>query len=335
MTFHPAKMEDRMAYFLQRAAGVSIFLWLSAVTACAPDTRYRRTALVPPARSFVWDGRTAREGSLRVEASVSGSHVWENPLPIRGDTAVRVPTTMVDGAAAVALTRGFELGARYAFGAYDWSSESAYGTLEIPGSPSVSGLGPEARGTIRLGKDGAFGIGIGGNYLIYSIPTATWERDDTCTPSSTCVSGLGVSWVGSRYRLIDSETKSKAVINIGIYPSYEFSRGDYGHIFGGFSLHESFKNDGFSDDANGKAVEGNGFIFLAGAGYGISVDMFRASAMVSYPFTSRESAVYYDSISFFLAIGVDLPLWTRDEPASPEPQKPAPESAAPAARPAP
>lgn len=279
---------------------------------CVPDTKYRRSALVPPIHALAWDGRTTDRGHLRVEAAYTHTNVWTNPVPLVGDSALFVPQSLLEGVAAIGLTRGFELGARYAFAAYEWSQPSAFGTAPLPGNPTLSGFGPEARGTIRIGDDGAFGIGIAGNYLFYGIPTSEWVRDNTCTPSPTCI--YGWTGYGTTYRLVSTDVKTKAVVNIGIYPSYEFGGGKYGHVFGGVSLHDSFKNDGFSDNPSGQAAEGAGLVPVLGAGYGIHIDYFRASAMLDYALTSMNSPVYYDSLSFFVALGVDLPLWGAGPP---------------------
>jgi hypothetical protein len=90
------------------------------------------------------------------------------------------------------------------------------------------------------------------------------------------------------------------------------------------AAHSGFKNDGFSDNASGSAVQGAGLIPLVGVGYGIKVDLFRAALMVSHAFTSIDSPVDYSSLSGFLTVGVDLPLFGAHAdatPAQPAPPK--------------
>src|SRR5262245_29422270 len=129
--------------------------WLglfSAATACSPSTQYRRSALVPPAHALAWDGRTAERGTLRLEGAISHTNVDTDLLPQVGDSALLVPETLIEGAAGLAVTRGFEIGVRYAHADYSWAQQNAIGTPPIPGDPSLNGFGPEARGTIRFGR---------------------------------------------------------------------------------------------------------------------------------------------------------------------------------------
>ena len=286
---------------------------------CAPETRYRRTALVPAARAYPWNGRTAKAGSLRIEGALSYVNVDPNLFPQVGDTAVNVPRTTIDGAAALAVSGGFEVGLRYSYAAYEWRQRSAAGTMSIPSHSPVTGLGPEIRGTIWLDDEKRWALGIGGNLLVYSIPVALWERNDTCTPSSTCEISEG-SFLTGRYELVEEDKESEDVYNVGVYPSVAFgSTGQYGHAFGGLSLHTAFKNDGFSETDDGPMLEGAGYVWLVGAGYGITVDAFRAAAMMSLPMS--DDPVDYAPPTFFVTIGADLPLW-RSEPK--EPPRPLP-----------
>lgn len=299
-------------FCLQIALGV---VALIHITGCSPSTQFRRSALVPAASLVEWDGRTAPRGSLRVEGAVSAVGVERNVLPQPGDAALHVPTVMLHGAAAIAATNGLELGARYSYGAYDWSSESAEGTVPIRSGGATWGLGPELRGTIRFGKEGAFALGLVANYLFYSVPVAEWERDSSCirltTPS--CYTDAFTTSGETGYRLRNQDTKSTAALAFGIYPSFAPVGGKYGHVFAGIGAHSGFKNDGFSNNVNGAVLEGAGLIFLVGVGYGIKIDMFRAAAMLDFPLTNVDSPVNYTTLGGFVTIGVDIPVFGAHE----------------------
>jgi hypothetical protein len=293
----------------------SMLVTAVAAVACAPETRFRRTALVPAARPYPWNGRTARAGSLRLEGAAQFTDVDQNLLPRVGDTAVLVPQTSLDGAAAVALTNGFEIGLRGSYAAYEWSQRSAVGTMPIPSGPAVYGFGPEVRGTIWFGSERRFGLGFGGNALVYRIPTALWEQDPSCAEPDTCVE-TNDNLFRDRWRLVEEDSRRPITWNLAIYPSYAFGPGGaYGHVFGGVSTHDGYENNGFSNTSDGPPVESAGFVWFLGAGYGITAGPFRASALLAYPLTGSESAVDYGFPAFFLTLGGDIRLWGgSDEP---------------------
>jgi hypothetical protein len=280
-----------------------------AAMACAPETRYRRTAVIPQAHPYSWNGRTARAGSLRVEGAVHATSIDTNPLPRVGDTAVFVPEVAVDGSAVLAITGGLELGLRGSYASYSWTDRSAVGTMPVPGAPSVYGFGPEVRGTFWFGKERRFGLGVGGSVLAYRISTALWEQDDGCAAPDTCVD-TNDNLFQDRWRLAEEDARHPLTWNLAVYPSFAFGpEGAYGHVFGGVSVHEAYENDGFTNTTEGPPVAGAGFVWFAGAGYGISFEPVRVAALVAHPFTSIDSPVHYGSVSFFLTLGADIPLW--------------------------
>ena len=153
----------------------------------------------------------------------------------------------------------------------------------------------------------------------YEVPYAEWKLESMgCTPSATCVTDF---LSNAQYSLYDERSESHLTLNIAVYPSVNIGRyGEYGHVFGGFSVHTGFKNDGFTDTAqNGSTIQDAGLIFFAGAGYGINVDIVRLSAMATVPFTDGGSPVNY-GFSGFLTAGVDLELW--ESKPGPSPNEP-------------
>jgi hypothetical protein len=312
------------------------FLRLAALAAilsgCTPPlTTYRYTAVIPAAQALAWDGRTVQDGHLRLEGSITSNSIERNYAPQIHDTAVRVPDETLEGAAALAIVPGVELGARYTYAAYAWTEESAVGTLPLPSHPSVWGIGPEARFTIPFDKHKRFALGMAGNILDYTVPYAEWTKV-TCVPSATCVAVSNPAGGTATYGLTDERSESHWTLNFAVYPSLALGEDEeYGHVFAGFSAHSSFKNDGFTDtSSNGSTVQDAGLIWMVGGGYGITLDPVKLSAMISLPFTSESSPVNYGFTGFFTA-GLDLELWEgrearrlrrmREEP-PPPPQEP-------------
>jgi len=231
-------------------------------------------------------------------------------FPEVGDTALHVSSTMLDASAMVTATRGFELGARYSYAAYAWSSQTATGTTPVPSRTGLMGFGPEFHGAVGFGPHREFMLGFAGNLLVYRMPTASWARSDNCTPGPNCytVPGPSGSSAPVRYELRDESRSDQVVMNVGIFASELIPGGKYGHLFAQLNLQNGFKNVGFSDRADA-ALKGAGLIPLFGVGYGVALSGFRASALVSYAFTGSDSPVNYGFPTFVLTIGGDIPLW--------------------------
>lgn len=298
---------------LSPASGLGVAAALTlAASACTPTTQYRYSALIPAAHPLSWDGRTAKDGTLRLEGTLTAATLVRNMNPQIGDTAVHVPNATLEGAAFLAVVPGVELGVRYSYAAYAWSDESAQGTLPLPSQPSVSGIGPEARFMIPFDRRREWTLGIAGNFMRYTIPYAEWELSTMCTPgTTTCVAD---PTSGATYHIFDERSEAHYTFNIAAYPSVALGRtGEFGHVFGGLSAHTGFKNQGFTNMvSNGSTIEDAGLIFSVGAGYGIKVDLLRLSGMVTLPLTSGDSPVNYGLGGFFTA-GVDLELWESRE----------------------
>jgi hypothetical protein len=289
---------------------------LAALGGCTPDTKYRYSGYVPAARALAWDGRTAKDGTLRLEGTMSAASVRRNLTPQEHDTALRVPNVMAEGAAFLTPAPGFEFGARYAYASYDWSEQSAQGTMPLPSQPSVWGVGPEVRGTLMLDKRHQWALGVGGNLMRYETPYAAWKLTDSCPNgfNATCVQDQFGYISGIRtpatYQLIEEKSESHITMNMGVYPSVALGRdGDLGHVFAGFAVHTTFKNDGFTNiQQQDSTIKDAGLIYIVGIGYAVGFDPFRVAAMLTLPLTTYQSSINYGP-SGFVTIGVDLSLW--------------------------
>jgi hypothetical protein len=268
---------------------------------CAPTTNYRYTGLVPAARPLAWDGRTAPAGSLRLEGAAEFSTIHENLTPQIHDTALHIPNATLEGAAMIAIVPGFELGGRFAYSPYEWSQESAVGTLPLLNDPAAWGIGPEMHVTVPLDHDERWALGIAANVMNYQVPYAKWQLNMGCTPSPTCIAG---------YTLVEQKSEGHVTLNLAAYPSVSLGkRGELGHVFGGLSAHTGFKNDGFTDMAqNGSGIQDAGLIFVLGAGYGVNFQNVLASAMLALPLTSGSSPVNY-GVGGFVTVGTAIELW--------------------------
>ncbi len=294
--------------------GCSLVAACWTAVGCTPATPYRYSGMVPAARPIPFDGRTAEEGTARLEGSITRSNVHENLTPQLHDTALWVPHTTIDASGAIAIAKGVELGGRFTYSSYDWSRPSALGTMPLHRHPTGIGFGPELRATIPV--QGAFAIGLAGNVLQHRMPTAEYTRTTTpCATGEVCFTDPSTTELGgTTYRLTKEGLEWHWSYGVYAYPSYAFGDGRYGHLFGMLGLQRVFQNDGFTDKtAKGDAIQGAGALTIVGIGYGISLTPVRVSASAYKPLTESDSPIRY-GWGGILSLGFDLELWEGRKP---------------------
>lgn len=288
---------------------------LAALSGCVPPTTtYRYSAYAPAVRPIPFDGRTSPAGSLHFEGTASNTSVQVNEAPQIHDTALFIPRWTAEGAILLAVSQRVELGVHAAYADYAWAQASALGTMPVPNAPASLGWGPEVRASFPLDDQKKLYLGIAGNFMSYQVPYAEWQLQNAGAAQAGSPPCATTAAYCDGYSLVDTKSESHTVYSFGVYPSYAFGdRGKYGHVFGLFAGTNGFANDGFTNQpSNGSTVSSVGPIWIAGGGYGIGYEWLRASALVYWPLTDRSSPVEYGP-SMMFTIGVNAPLWERDE----------------------
>jgi len=299
-----------------RFAAPLLVLASVALAGCTPDSPYRHTALAPSSHVPSFDGRTAPEGTLRVEGSFYAKGIAENHRPRMGDSALWTPTLEANGTLALAVSDSVELGVRGAFAHGSWFTTSAEGTPPLASERAYLAFGPELRATFfnRGGRGFALGLLLGA--MASRVPTAAWERTTSaCTDPSTCFTDPLAFGVGT-YRLLRTGTEDALVTSGFLYPTYAFGEG-YGHAVGALGVTSNFKNDGFSESPNGKPIEPAGPVPVVGFGYGLTWHGMRLLGMWYAPLKTSGEGVSYGP-GAVISIGGDLSLW-KNEPPPPAP----------------
>jgi hypothetical protein len=259
-------------------------------TACVPITPYRFTGMTPAARPIAWDGYPSHAGEVHAEVSMSHTIVVENLFPQIHDTALRVAATDVEGNASLTPIRGLDVGVRWSYAAYRWTEPTAVGTMALPSSPSLVGVGPEVHGALFLDHHKHVALGLAANLMHYDVPYAAYALAKN----------------GS-YVLDHTGSDSDWTMQVGLYPSYSFGPdGKYGTVFAMIGAHTSFKNDGFATTpSSGSTIEEDGFVPIIGQGYGVHTPYFHASVMAYFPLGSTIDW----GPGVMVTLGLDLPLW--------------------------
>jgi hypothetical protein len=297
-------------------AVVSVAFASLVLAGCAPASPYRHTALAPSAQLPSFDGRTAPEGTLRVEGSVYAKGIVQDLLPQLGSTALWTPAFEANGTLALAVSDSVELGVRGAFAHGSWLTTSAVGTPPLGSERAYVGVGPELRATFfnRGGRGFALGLVLGA--VASRVPTASWQRlSAPCSDPATCYTDPTSLGLGN-YRLTKTGNEDVLTTSAFLYPTYAFGEG-YGHVIGAFGVTSNFKNDGFSNSPNGSPIEPAALVPVAGFGYGVSWHGARLSALGYVPLKASGEGVNYGP-GAVVTVGGDLSLW-KNEPPPPAP----------------
>ena len=180
------------------------------------------TAMTPAPRALPWDGRGNHAGTLHFEGSAASSGISVASIPKAPElhtTALHVAALSMDGAILIEPVQGVQVGFRGSYTSYDWTRETAFGTMPMPNKPSLFGLGPEVRIWLPFDRDERFALGIAGNVLHYDIPFAEWTRAD-CVNTPDCAGTPTFSSGGASYVLTHQSSEPRFVWNLGLYPSF-------------------------------------------------------------------------------------------------------------------
>jgi hypothetical protein len=294
----------------------AIAIAAAALAGCVPQTTYRYTALTPAAKPIPWDGRASPGGTLHLEGSATETD--ERIVPEAAGlhrTALYVSGFNADGAVLIEPVEGVAAGIRGSYAAYAWSHESTFGTMPLPNHPSIFGIGPEFRASIKFDRDRFFTLGIATNALHYSIPWAEYTRVG-------CRRAGGCPVLGGRgeYDLTRSGSEDFFVLTAGLYPSFAIGRNArYGAVFAMAVLTQGFHNDGFTNVQSSDGKIGEHSVGLLGGGYGFHAKWLAVAAGLYTPIMEDDQHVY--GPGGFLTFALTPRLWVRHrtEPPLPPP----------------
>jgi hypothetical protein len=227
-----------------------VALVVAVAAGCAPNTRFRNAAVVPPMTPPMVSGRPL-EHAASVQAYGSFTDNLTNPFPIKDETpALRVAHAMGGVGGRLRLGHILDVGLRLEGGSYGSSEASAVGTPPVPSKKSVLGVGISL--AAHWEHPGGFGIGAVYETTSYSVPWAQWECDQMTSP---CPGHANVPFGENLpgYHLADEGTESVVVHQLALVPSYKVG---ISTIFVGMSVRGTIENIGFSDNAsNGNKPE--------------------------------------------------------------------------------
>jgi hypothetical protein len=199
-----------------------------AYFSCAPETRYRREALVPGPHPPPYRGEALGRGKVEIQGQIAGSHVVEQ-VPEIGDPALWIPDFHLNVSALFGVTGFLDLGlvAMYAHGS--WARASAVGTPPMPeGGDHLFSLGPQIGMGFKAMDERIFG----GGYLSVQyarLPWSAWER--------------GVS---GTYTLAEQGADHEAYFKLGLY--FGGRPVPWLALNMGLLLTSAWLNEGFSDE---------------------------------------------------------------------------------------
>lgn len=197
--------------------------------ACAPQTTYRRAALVPAPGADVTVAPLDRGTG---EASLSG-YFQEVPtvaFPQKGDPALWVPERSMVAQASMALTDSVAVGLRFTRASLHNAEPSAVGTPDLR-ADAVWGLGPTLRLYGRLTTSVHVVALVDG--VLTSVPWSAWERTSTGIASN------------DDYSYLDGGRESFWMWQLGGAVAWRY---EWLGLYGGILAANQLLNVGFHDD---------------------------------------------------------------------------------------
>ncbi|MEM9190002.1 MAG: hypothetical protein AAGF12_12540 [Myxococcota bacterium] len=249
----------------------AVLILLSSLVACAPNTRFRRTALapMPTGESLTVPMRSKVE--LSGDVSTNFGAVNENSFPEEGDSGLQLAHTRFGARARFRLGRYVSLGAAGFLVHSDLADRNATGVPPL-GSKFGGGFGPQV--SFHFGDARAFTFSLSLSTQLAVLPWATWER-----VSDIPDAGLG------NYEF--SEDGTDIMLLARLSPGVAYAFNDYVGIYGGVSVQNTVTNIGFDNEPR--------------EGSTMSADSFGAVPYIGVSF--REGSGFMGRVSYFLPIG--------------------------------
>lgn len=123
-----------------RLLSIGAILAASFVSACAPDTIIRRTALINAPQGPAREGLPLDKGQVRLSAHLSGLNaadsggffLFEPGTAEVGDPGVLIPDFHVGASLWAGLPGGLEIGGQFYYAAMSWSDPNVWGVIPFP-----------------------------------------------------------------------------------------------------------------------------------------------------------------------------------------------------------
>ncbi len=252
---------------------IPLTIVLIALSACAPTTPIRRSALTPGPSIPSRVGMPLEPREVRVSGEVNPVRLMphENPLPRTGDPGVFVPRIQVGGSVYGAPIRGLELGAQLRYTHLSWADPSAIGVLPFPDDDEhllVGGVG--LRGNLRFSDDltGSIMMELNATEIVQAVYVCR-----TCQPGS----------INPRYRFERIDRVFYVLPKFAANLSYRFN--EHIGVFAFFGWQLGVTNNGFDPDLSNlpNSTIKPMFVVPMGVGFEAKVEMFYVRLATYYP----------------------------------------------------
>jgi hypothetical protein len=269
---------------------------LTLLVGCAPESLYRRTALVPTpvAESLVRAPRGAVQATGAIDTGAEGV----NRYPELGEASVLRADTSVHGEVRFTAGRHVVIGAQAMYAHVRMAHESATATPPLGRRASTGGIGPNL--SVHVPVHPRVTLGFGAALTLGIVPWTVYER---LMPST----GVESEFVPSEHRIANQGRDVLVFVRIAAGVSHRLH--DWVDLDYGLSLQNAAFNVGFSDTpASGSTLRVSSFGVLPFVGVTLRLpNGFLARFAYAVPF----GFAAYDSDdgsigNFQFAVGVDL-----------------------------
>lgn len=213
---------------------VCLSLVVPTAVGCAPQTAYRRSALVASPRGDTLT--TPLRGDVQLGGTASHTDSGTDPAPEVGDPALHVAQTRLRGHARFRAGDYVTLGGEVSWSHLSLSDPSAHGTPPVTGE-NIVGLGPTV--SVHLAPKGSrASFAFAAALTVQSVPYTIWERT---TPAGVTDSSFdpAVHRVASEGSDLLVLTRVSGAVNYTLHEHFQ--------LHSGLSFQNHVVNIGFDD----------------------------------------------------------------------------------------
>jgi len=276
---------------------LTVLIILISLLSCAPQTRFRREALVPSPQPPPYRGETLGKGHVEIQAQVAGSHIEEETYPNTDffalyDDALWVPEFMLNASALFGVINFLDIGGLFSYAHGSWAKRSAEGTPPMTDDGKhVFAIGPQ------IGAGGKF---FGGKFFFggytsiqyVRIPWSEWEAVDVTDPNTDC------------YRMNDKGNDNDIYYRFAIYAGFRPTR--WFAVNGGVVIHAAWKNIGFSnEDYSGSTLDQTSPLIMPLIGMRFDIKPVFLETFLTFPI-STYSEISYFPLGWSAGIGLKI-----------------------------
>ena len=263
------------------------------VSACAPQTLYRREAIVPSPQAPPYRGEPVGKKHMEFQVQLSGSHAEAEGVPEIYDDALWVPEFMINAAGMFGVVDFLDLGFLLTYAHGSWANKTAHGTPPmVDEDKHIFAIGPQiGAGASLLGGKVFFG-----GYASIQYARMPWSEWELVNPDDYLHSEC--------YQRVDHGADDEFYYRLGFFVGSRPVK--WVALHAGVLLHAAWKNIGFSnEDYSGSTLKQTTPLIMPLFGVRFDVKPVFLEASMTFPLSTVHEIDYFP-IGWSAGLGVRI-----------------------------